>query len=304
MVVPVLAYAAIAHWKRALALAATLLGLAGAASWALDAFHGGWYRFYIFETLSRHSLAPEMIVGFWTHDVLRGLGGALALALVYLWSSWRGGDRRGALFYALAGAAMLGGSYVSKLNFGGFDNVLLWADAWLAIMAGLGLHAIGKLARPGDWLVPALYALCLAQFGLLAYHPLAQVPTAEDRSAGQAVVARLGALPGDVWVPYHPYMAVMAGKPAHAHGMAMVELLWGHGPVVEGVRREALDAIAARRFGAIVLDPVWFPPDLKQAIEARYHAASGLPALAAPWPVTGMHTRPEVVYLPGPAPGK
>jgi hypothetical protein len=102
-----------------------------------------------------------------------------------------------------------------------------------------------------------------------------------------------------VWVPYHPYLAVMAGKPTHAHGMALVELLWGQGPVVDQLHFDVEQAIAARRFGAIVLDPVWFPPELKTVIEANYPMRSPMAGLDEVFfPVTGMRTRPETIARP------
>lgn len=302
MALPLIAAASLANWRRGAAMAAALAALAGGATWALDALHGGWYRFYIFETLTRHAVETRMWVDFWTRDLARPLAIAGVAAIAYLAVRWRAGDRERAIFYLAAGVAMVGGSYASRLNFGGYANVLLWGYAWLAILAGLAFQARSQAAASdaarGDRLRSGLYAVAIAQFALLAYQPLAHVPTAEDAAAGQAVVQRLRGLPGPVWVPYHPYLATMAGHPDLAHGMASIELLWGHGPVVDGLRRELDAAIAGRRFGAVVLDAGWFPPELRAGVVRGYAPAGAL--LRQPkvfYPVTGMSTRPESLYL-------
>ncbi|MNT69434.1 hypothetical protein D3C72_2077540 [compost metagenome] len=90
----------------------------------------------------------------------------------------------------------------------------------------------------------------------------------------------------------------MAGHPNLAHRMATVELLWGRGQVVDGLRRELDAAIANQRFGAIVLDGGWFPAELQSGITRSYQEEGHLiHRQEAFYPVTGMRTRPEVLYL-------
>lgn len=303
MALPVLTVAVWQDWRRGVWMAGSLAAVAVGATLALDAWHGGWYRFYVFETLAGHSLEASMWVGFWTRDLARPLGIACLAALGVLAKDLRSGDRRRAVFYLAAGAAMVGGSYVSRLNFGGFANVLLWGYAWVAIMAGLAFAEAGRwiLSRPAERrgrLGVGLAVLGLVQFGLLAYHPLRHVPTGADAAAGQALVRRLAEATGPVWVPYHPLIATMAGKPDHAHGMALVELLWGHGPVADGVRREVEAAIQQQRFSAIVLDGGWFPAEFETLIERHYRREGTV--LAGPgvfFPLTGMRSRPERLYV-------
>jgi 4-amino-4-deoxy-L-arabinose transferase-like glycosyltransferase len=303
MALPVLVVAAWQDWRKGIWIAASAATLAFGATWALDAWHGGWYRFYVFETLTAHSLEPKMWVGFWTQDLARPLLIACLAALSVVAMELRSGDRRRMAFYLAAGAAMVGGSYVSRLNVGGFANVLLWAYAWVAIMAGLGFAAASRwiLTQPPERrgrLVLVLAVLGLLQFRLLAYRPLDHIPTAADAAAGQALVQRVAQIPGAVWVPYHPVIATMAGKPEQAHGMALIELLLGHGPVANGVRQHAAQAFRDHYFSAIILDGGWFPPELETIIEHRYHRHGSVMECPGTFvPVTGMRTRPERLFL-------
>jgi hypothetical protein len=157
-----------------------------------------------------------------------------------------------------------------RLHQGGWDNALLPLHVAFALAAGLLYGRREPAAVPEDRraaqlpaeLLPVaalraalLPAVLLGQLALLGYRPSALVPTEADAAAGRSLVARLAAASGPVFVPSHGGLAVAAGKPATAHGMAIRDVLRGrHAGVVGPLREELAAALRARRFAAIVLD--------------------------------------------------
>ncbi|MFN7972290.1 MAG: glycosyltransferase family 39 protein [Acidobacteriota bacterium] len=265
---------------------------------AANAWTHGLYIYYVLEVPAGHALRPWAASGFWRHDLGRNVpilvGLAAALAIV------RGGDEtRGSRRIALG---LLGGgiaaSWSGRLHQGGAENVLMPAMAALALAAGLLLGRARSFTAQG-----AILALLVAQLGMRLYDPRAQVPTAADRAAGDRLVAELARMDGDVLVADHGFLGVQAGKPAHAHGMALNDLERSRavppgGPLT--LDRDLRAAIDARRFSLIVLDGMsrfWKP-----ALQGRYEKSGD--AFSDPdvfWTRTGVRTRPRLLCRPSPA---
>ena len=51
------------------------------------------------------------------------------------------------------------------------------------------------------------------------------MPTAADRAAGDALIAEVGSVRGQVLIPSHPYYARLAGIPTTASSIAVVDLM-------------------------------------------------------------------------------
>jgi hypothetical protein len=76
------------------------------------------------------------------------------------------------------------------------------------------------------------------------------VPSAADRAAGDALIARLRAAPGEVFVPFHNFYGHLAGKRTYLHALNLGDLqVAGLGPP-----RDLVDAIRGRGFALVVLD--------------------------------------------------
>jgi hypothetical protein len=132
------------------------------------------------------------------------------------------------------------------------------AHAILAILLGLALHASRSSPVGGArWrrLAPASVAgAALIQFGLLWYAPWRLIPSAEDRTVGQRLVAALATVPGDVLVPCHGYLAQLAGHPGSAHAMPLYDVVM-HDPTGGVTLDEAVRSVLAqKRYGTIVVD--------------------------------------------------
>src|SRR5207237_9569498 len=104
----------------------------------------------------------------------------------------RPATRERALFYGLLLLGALGSSWFTRYHAGGYTNVLIPAALALCVVGALGVHVCltwAWSARPRltSLVTPLVVgALCLIQFGLLAYDPGDQLPTLGDRRTGNA----------------------------------------------------------------------------------------------------------------------
>ena len=144
------------------------------------------YRWYVFEMLAGHPLESAAWSGYWL-ELLRAMPIALGSSLWLAFQKPGAGfeasglppSSNNALWAFVLGLLLAG--WIGRLHQGGYDNVLLPAVMGLALGFGPACH---RLAIPGA-------LLGIVQLALLAYSPAAQLPSREDRAAGQALVTRL-----------------------------------------------------------------------------------------------------------------
>jgi hypothetical protein len=291
----------LADRRRGFAFALTLVALVGASTLLLDRASGGWYRYYVFGVALGHGIDRSLALRFWRDDLLRPLAiAALVGASVFVRPDRVAAGGRGPL--AALAAGMLGSAWWLRLYRGSYDNALLTSCAAVAILCALGwdaLRAAGPAedARARRGTGRLLGIALLAQFALLAYDPLAQLPTDADRAAGERLVANLRRAPGDVLVPCHPEITVLAGHAPHFHEVALTDVVSrGTGPVETGLAGELDEALRAHRWAAVVLDNRdW----LWAEVNAGYRPAwPALESGATLWTRTGMLTRPDSVLVP------
>ncbi len=306
MAAPVMLYCLLVSWRRGLLLIGAAVAGVGLSTLALNWANDGWYAYYIFGIASSHPLVPEIVLTFWQQDILMVAPVAGLLGLSYFASL----DRRrivvDGLFYLALGLGFVGGAWAGRLNFGGYNNVLMPAYAAIALLCGLAVHQGAALLRRSRGRRPKafqllLYTACLCQFGMLYFDPRLALPTAKDLETGRQFMAALAALPGDVYVPFHGYLPAMAGKTSHAHAMAARDLidLGPDGPVKTRLIQDFEQALRDRRFAAVVMDQdlwsAWLPGDVRDTYEEKG------PILKDPehfYPITGFATRPRDLFLP------
>ena len=283
----------------------TSVGSLAAATWLLNQVHGGWYGFFVFEMPGRHDLIREFEYGsrlLWIDTMVLAVPVVAAIAMWFLLGVLRASTRptergswpRDAAAILVVTGATLAISWSGLMNPGGYNNVLVPLLAMLAVIAGLGLDRILKTWTGAA--ASAGIALLAVQFAILYFPPGAQVPTEQDRLAGDEIVNLLRAQDGDVFVPYHPELPLFAGKPAYANYIALYELEGGQGGGDEKlwsqVRSALAAAVARRKFELILLDKpqFWGAPD-------RYYGSSEVGfEQGVFYPVTGWRTRPDVAY--------
>ena len=287
---PLLAYLVAMSWREGLVGAAAFAAVAGGATLALNQLHHGWYVYYVFMMPARMQRIDPVSVDFWGHDILAPLAIAWAMSLGVLIAGIARARAMRAWFYPALTLGMIGSSWLSMLHAGAYDNNLIPAYALISLLFGLAVAELDGRAYAG--------ALCLVQLALLLYDPRQALPTGRSREAGRALVALIGATPGDIFLPQHGYLSALAGKRTFAHSMAVYDVMRAGDPE-DGARLAAQfhQAIGAKAFGAIIadrLDP-WIRDDIASAYQVRGPAIGDPDAF---WPVTGMRIRPETIYGP------
>ena len=306
-------------------LAATLVASAGQswpqaitiASLGLLLFVGlnlssqGWYAFYTLDMLTYHERAAGLWL-FWAGFLPR-LWPALLISALYLVISLRAGawhsTQRSAFIQNTSfSLALILTSWSVFLQRWTFDNGFMPACLGVALLSGLGYARVQAWAsRAADhWrhLGLSTLALSLLQFGGLAYDPARQLPTAQDRAAGERFVALVAGLPGEVLIAEHGYYGALAGKPTYLHASAYADAagLGALPPRTEDnrLRREQVTQVfelakAYQVFDWVILDEPgasWLPYYFYQR-----------PILNEPGvlnPVTGHQVRPESVLIKNP----
>jgi hypothetical protein len=239
----------------------------------------GWSTFYLFEMPRQHAVEGKAKLGFWTQDLLP-LVPLQLLGFLGFVERWRRGERPAALFLAAVGSGGLVTSWLSRLHVGGFHNVLMYGFAAACLLGPLAVVAAGRVARV------AVPVLLLTQFAVLFGYSVARepertaLPSTAHQKAHDSLLAYVRGVTGDVLIPGHGGITIQAGKTTGAHGQAIFDLLQAlpktpdggldllaladdqrlgqlpgkTGPALRSFRDGVLQALLARRFGAIVLD--------------------------------------------------
>jgi hypothetical protein len=243
------------NWRRGLVYGAVSGVLMGLGLLYLVKSSGGWVWTYIFKLHQSHpfrydtlSTTPPLM---WNHlwPTLVALG--LATLGLVLTRQWRRSD------WVLWGATLAGiGSGVL-----GFATMWAWPNAFIPAVyfplfaatvfsARLIVHA-RTAAKPAVAALAVACALALGLQGAKVGKPnfAARMPAAADRAAAARFLAKLRSLPGDGFIPFHPYYSVLAKKRPFVHRMGVMDVRDSLG------RPDGLDqAVDSRRFPWIILD--------------------------------------------------
>jgi len=299
MALPLAAWAIYADRRRGWLLAAALLAVL-AAAWAGFAWASqGWFGYYVLGGAGSQPLQFNNWLMFVRQDLLLPLWPVLLAGLGFVLVEWRAGRPVSLWLALLAGTA--GSVLWVLLHLGAAQNNLLPAFAVAALLGGLAVDraltwAAGRpgLARAAGPVL--IYALCVWQMARLAYNPLRSLPTAADRQAGAALVARVAQVQGDVFLPEHGLVAALAGKPGFAHVTAIDDVLATGGPPAAALLQALRSALRERRFGAVLVDDPDFVrryPELPQ----NYRVAATL-RNGGFFNVRAPRARPVIVYVP------
>jgi hypothetical protein len=151
-------------------------------------------------------------------------------------------------FAALAAGAM------SLGNEGGDRNVMMAFAAFVLPLLPIALNEM-KNARPV--FARYVYLAFLFQFVALYFNPLSGkmvIASARQRAGGDEFMRKLRAMPGDVYIPYHGYIARQAGKPSHAQLLATIDVLRVHDTTSARLQADLDSAFAQHRFSAIIME--------------------------------------------------
>lgn len=306
-------------WRRvpAYVLAAGTVGLGGTA--LLTSVTDGWFWTYAYEVHQAHDFNMDRFYASFGNILGRSPGMSAAVLLGLVAVAVTGIGRR-----ALPAGA---GPFLRWTLVFGMSCVvgaIGWGTQWAhfnaympamltgGLAAGAALPALAGCARAWRpdraWLAlaaPAVVAGMLAvQLAAALWSPAPFVPAERDRAAGHALIEHLRGMRagGDIYVPYHPWYARMAGQASiHAHRMGIMDMSYGNHWQVAGLR----EAFREHRFAAVILDdrpPGWEFPGLRQ----HYRPDDRIPGAMRPRTFTGARVVPDTVWVPidtGPPPG-
>lgn len=323
------------EWRRVpiYVAVAGIIGLGG--TWLLNTLSDGWYWTYTFKIPSIFDCNPTRFnksfgLILWKFPVVTVLVAA-SLAVVGL--TWAIRRRRppssGPLFlwaFMFAVSCVVGavGWAIQWAHFNAYIPAMLTggiaAGAAIPALAG----AVGALVATSDEhsglrrFVPPGIALiasvCLgAQLLSAWWSPTKFIPSAADRARGDRLIERIAQIDGDVFIPFHPWYGVLAGKRLYAHRGGVMNVTyvpnWNsklptcfwHKPEkqtpppwrVRGLR-EALDNA---EFAAIVWDnrrvDHYYAP-----FKRKYRLEQMLPRTMRPRTVTGAIVSPQSLWVP------
>lgn len=257
---PMILYCFLANRRLSYYFIIPFLAITAGSTWILNLIHDGWYWYYVFELPAQHGIVKEVWLTFWTGDLFSKLPIACAMAFCGLVFSQRDfpGERR--LFYFLFALGMILASWIGRLHYGGITNCLMPVYAMISILFGLGAQALFSGARKMESFAKqkgAEILVCivgLLSFLLLYYDPLPVIRNTRNIESGMEFISKMSQMEGEVFVPYHGYLPVLAGKKSYAHSTWIWDILRSHeGPVREGLVRDLRDAMRERRFSVIII---------------------------------------------------
>jgi len=204
-------------------------------------------------------------------------------------------------FFLLLGTGLIAISWLGRLNPGGYYNVFIPAYAGIAILFGLGLGTILESPTNASLFRNIMSTIVLllssAQLFILLSPTSSQIPTQADKDSGQKLVSQIQACSGEVYIPFHTYLAELAGKAGYAGVVEMAELRGSFGgkadPLWDDVLSQIQFRLDANKFTAIIQDNNIFRDSLSQAYVETGRVFENEFVF---WPVTGRKTRPELVY--------
>ena len=229
---------------------------------------------------------------------------ALLIVMGTLWRLLWPSNRIETWFFLLLGFGLIAASWLGRLNPGGYYNVFMTAYAGIAILFGLGTGLVLQKPPAGTTVsrnifITIVLLLSSTQLIVLFSPPSPQIPTRADQEAGQELVSRIRACPGNVYVPYHTYLAELAGKKGYAGVVEMGELRGSFGgkadPLWDEVLMQIQRSLNSHAFAAIIQDNQIF----RDAISPSYiEAGQVFENDLVFWTITGRKIRPQTIYQP------
>jgi hypothetical protein len=289
----------VANWRRGLIYGAVSAVIMGLGLLYLVKASDGWFWTYIFKLHQSHpfrfdtlrSTPPTM----WNHAWPTLVALCLATGGLALGRQLRRSD-------AILWGAALAGIAAGIL---GFATMWAWPNAFIptvyfplfaaaVLTARLVVHA-ALAGRPGASGVAVACALGLAAQSFVAGKPnfAARMPNAADRAAAAKFLQIVRGLPGDGFIPFHPFYGVLARKKPFVHRMGVMDVRDSLG------RPAGLDqAIGERRFPWIILDWKSQPgewPTLEHNYRPVQELRDGVDAVRS---FAGAETSPRTINVP------
>ena len=200
---------------------------------------------------------------------------------------------RGARFWLAHGLMAIVLSAVMRGHHGGYLNVLMPGLWTLALWSCLAVAYLRK--RWSHLGMQAATATLIAwQLWSMQWNPSRYIPTEKDEAAGDAVVAQLAAIEGEVFAPWQPWMPVQAGKKGSVPLIALWDIDHEGGPLHKEAK--AIErAIENQRWAAVLTAR----GELKRGLKQHYKRTKfRRPPGKTLYPKTGWKVRPHALWVP------
>ncbi len=300
-VLPLAAFILAAEWqrpRRAIAAVATFFCVVSASILILNHATHGWYSFYVFLVAKGLPILPRQAALYWPQVVLEPVAVAwvlIAAALVLVGVRLRS---RVTIFYLFVSVALYGGVWFVEAHRGASRNSVMPVYAWTAVLFGVALARLlewneGRNPEPanansaGTVLILGTAALQLAA---LTYNPGQYVAPAVAVTDLNKTLAEIRSLPGDVYVQYHSFDAILAGKQPHAETEALGAVIDARTALSAQLKADAAAAFAGHRYAAVVTDS----PDPATEANSDYPLAISAPAVGQRY----LTSQPQWFLLP------
>jgi 4-amino-4-deoxy-L-arabinose transferase-like glycosyltransferase len=288
--------------KQGIIFASCAIVLTGIVLVALHASTQGWSTYYLFKIpgVKRADFSVIRMFDVFPNFALGPFAlSSLALAALILLA--RGKQRifwsgKIGLLAMMALAALAAGA-VSLGNEGGDRNVMMPFAAFVIPLLPIAMSEI-RVRKPE--FSRYMYLPILFQFAALYFNPLSEkmvIASAHQRAGGDEFMRKLRAMPGEVYIPYHGYIARQAGKASHAQLLATIDVLRVHDTTSARLQADFDSAFARHRFSAVIMEEC---PLIPCDSVAHYTLAGRM--IAEPNVMLtrfgGEATRPEFVFVP------
>ena len=270
---------------------------------ALQLATDGWFLTYILEIPSTHPLVADRLFPESEKELLSAFPiaiGCAFLASVLLRFTPRADletapvDSDGRLFWIANTGVGLLLTILMRAHHGGFLNVLIPGYWFLALCCGLAFgEAMKRWAHPSLRIVLATVVVGSVLMG--RWEPKKYAPTDADVQAVEQIIEAIQTFEGEVLIPHAPHYAVLAGKSAGFHQIALWDVVHDGASTRKETKQSLTEAIAAQRYDAIILANEKFAYGLKQHYRKtkplRFKSKAGMPK-------TGWRARPRFVFVP------
>lgn len=276
-----------------------LLGLGG--TWLLNKMSGQWFWVYIYETHQHHDFNMDrfyksfgnMLWHFPLMTAVIAIGVLLMLVTLLAKRRLPAAARGLALWTPVFAVAVVVGAIGWGTEFAHF-NAYIPAMLFGALCAGLAVPSIADCIA--IWVADASLTaavwprragmaagfLLATQLALSTWSPSKFIPSEAEYQAGHQLVHTLREVEGDVFIPYHPWYARLAGKDTKVHLMGLRDMSTGKVWDIKGLDQ----ALKTHQFGAIVFDNRPVGRELR-AMHRYYRMDDYLPSTASPHVFTG-----------------
>ena len=212
----------------------------------------GWFWFFTMGMAGQHHMTQGFPWHFFKGDLLEAMPVLWCLAGWQLKTAWLTSRQQCVGWCGLL-LGVIAMTLLARLYAGGAPNVTMPMHWFILPLAVAGFHhwvMQGSVLQ--RWLVTVLLAANVVWGGFM---PQWFVPSAQDRAYGDALVARLAAVPGRVCVSRDAYLAWLAGKGFCAHETQMTDILnSGNANIAAALTQDAKHRILGGYYEVILVD--------------------------------------------------